>query len=122
MMDSYHGILYVGDPRRGQMLHAAAGERGWYVYTPIEVMEALGQYIFYSPSVVVIEAGSVYAQEVYRHLRSVGAGPLVILADDAQRAEWNVTPSCRVLPRFAAVGEVIAAITNVLDAREPAAA
>jgi hypothetical protein len=121
MMDSYHGILYVGDAGRGQALHKAAAERGWYVYVPIGTIEALGNYIFYSPSVVVIETGSDFAGEVFRHLRSIEAEPLLILADKSQEMDWRMSSDYRVLPCMAGTDEIIAAITNLLDSREPAA-
>src|SRR5689334_18631753 len=122
MMDSYHGILYVGDARRGRALHDAAAEHGWYVYVPTETMEALGIYIFYMPGLVVIDAGSDFAQEVYRHLRSIEAEPLLILADKAQQKTWNIPVAARVLPQGSQVDEIVAAIANLLEAREPAAA
>jgi hypothetical protein len=122
MMDSYHGILYVGDAARGRALHEAAAARGWHVYVPTETMEALGIYIFYSPSIVVVEAGSGFAAEVYRHLRSVEAEPLLILADAAQKKAWSLMATSGVLRESAEVDEIMAAIANLLDSREPARA
>ena len=121
-MDSYHGILYVGDSARGRALHNAAEERGWYVYVPTETKEALGIYIFYMPSVIVIDAGSDFAHEVYQHLHSVEAGPLLILADKAQEKMWYSQTFSLVLPQFAQEEEIVAAIANLLDPKEAAAA
>ncbi len=120
MMDSYQGILYVGDSGRGQSLHAAAAQRGWYVYTPTEVMEALGMFVFYSPSIVVIEAGSDFAREVYRHLRSIQANPLLFLADQAQQQAWALPTDSRVLPLASREDEILSAVGKLLAADEPA--
>jgi hypothetical protein len=122
MMDIYHGILYVGDAGQGRKLHDAAGERGWYVYVPTEAREALGIYIFYMPAIVVIDASSDFAHEVYRHLHSVEAGPLLVLADKAQEKTWNISGDSLVLPKVAHEDEIIAAIASLLDSREAAAA
>ena len=64
-----------------------------------ETMDALAAYIFFYPDVVVLDAGSdpETAREVFRHLDSIGAGPLLILVDEAQRQEWagSAPPTAR---------------------------
>ena len=127
MMDSFLGIVYVGDARRGAALHATVGKYGWYVYTPSEAMEALGMYVFYSPALVVLDSGTDFAHEVYRHLLTVDARPLLILADPAQAAKWHVPASAGVgvLPLSASEDDVLAAIVELLgvqDNPEPAIA
>jgi hypothetical protein len=127
MMDSFVGIIYAGDAGRGAALHAAVSKYGWYIYTPADAMEALGMYIFYSPALVVIETGTDFAHEVYRHLVTVDARPLLILATAMHEAEWQIpaTSEIGVLPLDAGQDEIIAAIGVLLeiqDSREPAIA
>lgn len=81
-------ILYVGDAQAGQALQDAVQNAGWWVYQPTETLEALGMYVTYMPDVVVINAATQpdFTGEVYEHLRSVDARPLLVLTDDPA---WN---------------------------------
>src|SRR5262245_46006659 len=84
-------ILYVGDMEQGRALAAAAEAREWYVHTPGETMEALAIYATFFPDIVVIDTlpRVTLAHEVYYHLRSVNAEPMLVLADDRQPGWWG---------------------------------
>ncbi len=74
-------ILYVGERAAGQELAALAEQQGSYVYLPDNMMQALGMYITYFPQIVVIDMSVDYAQDVFDHLRSVDAKPLILLTN-----------------------------------------
>jgi DNA-binding NtrC family response regulator len=101
MSVQHPNILYVGDTERGRALQAAAEARGSSVFLAEDMMDALGMYIVYFPDVVVIDAVYRYtlAQEVYMHLRSVDAKPIIVLADENNSSAWQAAePAVRVLP------------------------
>jgi DNA-binding response OmpR family regulator len=77
-------ILYVGRQAEGQALHEYVRRCGWQVYLPGETLEALGMYVFYAPDVIVLDVTRApdAAWESYHHLRTVDAGPLLMLTDD----------------------------------------
>ncbi len=77
-------ILYVGDAQPGQSLLDVVENAGWWVYQPTETLEALGMYITYMPDAVVINTSTQpdFTGEVYEHLRSIEARPLLVLTDD----------------------------------------
>lgn len=83
-------ILYTGDARSGAALLTAAEARGWWVYLSQESSEALGMYMAYAPDAVIIDAehDELTAAEIYHHLRSVDAQPLLILNSDMP---WDVS-------------------------------
>ncbi len=74
-------MLYVGKLEAGQALAALAEQHNDYVYLPDSMMEALGMYITYFPRVTIIDMSVDYAPEVFDHLRSVDADPIVLLSD-----------------------------------------
>ena len=82
-------ILYVGDPQRGQAFEIWAEAHEWLVYRPQEVMEALGLYITYMPDITILDADALpeTVAEVYFHLRSVEANPLLVLTHDL---DWDI--------------------------------
>lgn len=82
-------ILYVGDKRRGQAFVNAAEMHDWLVYQPQTTMEALGLYITDWPDMVILDldARPAMAAEVYHHLRSIQARPLLVLTRDL---DWEV--------------------------------
>jgi DNA-binding response OmpR family regulator len=77
-------ILYVGRRAEGRALHDYVRRCGWQVYLPEATAEALGMYVFYAPDVIVLDVARApdTAWESYRHLRTVDAGPLLLLTDD----------------------------------------
>lgn len=112
-------ILYVGNTERGQALRATVEPYGWHIYETTELLRALGMYIMGYPDVVIIEAvpGSSLAEEVYFHLRSVNAEPLLILADEARQEQWQgpATSTIRVLPRTLNNEELLAVIWELIE-------
>lgn len=78
-------ILYVGEREAGQTLAEIVEPEGGFVYLPENLMQALGMYITYFPQVIVIDMVVPYAEEVYSHLRSVDAKPIVLLGEDRLR-------------------------------------
>jgi hypothetical protein len=91
MSREHPNILYVGDMEQGRALAAAAEARDWYVHTPGETMEALAMYTTFFPDIVIIDTlpRVTFAHEVYYHLRSVNAQPIMVLADDRQPGWWG---------------------------------
>ena len=79
-------ILYVGRPEAGRALAALAEQRNDYVYLPENLMQTLGMYISYFPQVVIIDMSIEYAQEVFEHLQSVDARPIVLLTENYIRS------------------------------------
>ncbi len=81
-------ILYVGNVAAGKVLLQTVTPDGWWVYQPSETLEALGIYITYLPDITVIDASVQpdFTGEVYEHLRSIQAQPLLVLTNDPT---WN---------------------------------
>ncbi|MEP7293393.1 MAG: hypothetical protein ABI835_16535 [Chloroflexota bacterium] len=79
-------ILYVGKHEAGVAFAQRIEASGGFVYLPESLMQALGMYITYLPQVTVIDMALDYAQDVYDHLRSVDARPLLLLSDQRVRA------------------------------------
>ena len=90
MSHAYPNVLYVGDYERGQGLQAKA--RSWHVYLPQDTLEALAMHVFYCPDITVIDtvARCHTGTEVYFHLRSAQARPLLILAREDHLNRWAV--------------------------------
>lgn len=90
-------ILYVGaDAQMAEWLVDGLEPYEGYVHKPTELLEALGMYITYMPDLVVLDARSApeLAREVYFHLRTVDAEPILIL-DDGQ-ANWDYPPQSSI--------------------------
>lgn len=85
MSDQHPMILFVGHPEQGAQLLEAVEPLGWWVYQPQTTNEALGIYISYLPDVVLMNADAVpdVAEEVYFHLASVLAEPMIVIGGDA---------------------------------------
>lgn len=77
-------ILYVGDRETGRELREQVEPRGWWVELADERDEALGVYVTCLPDAVVLDAAfdAQLASDVYHHLRSIEAGPLLVLTED----------------------------------------
>jgi hypothetical protein len=117
MSMEHPNILYVGDVERGRALRATVESLGWYVYQPADVMEALAMYIQYMPDITVIEASPRYttAFEAHYHLGSVGARPVLVLADETQPEAWiRLNPATRVLPYDLTREALVAAINDII--------
>jgi hypothetical protein len=111
-------ILYVGGFERGQVLQAKVHERGWYLYLPLETLEALAIHVFYYPDITVIDtvARCRMGTEVYFHLRSAQARPLLILAHEDHLKRWGVPDdsTVRVLPHTLRDDDLIAVIEDLV--------
>lgn len=101
-------ILYIGEREAGEALAARAEAESGYVYLPDSLMQALGMYITYFPDVVVIDMSLLYAQEVYDHLRSVDAEPIILLTDEYVRSMSVIT-----LPRGSSAEALLEAIERL---------
>jgi len=90
MSQQHPFILYVGCAQKGREFLDVALARGAWAYLAEDAGEALGAYVAYSPDSVVIDltACPEMAAEVYHHLRSVFARPLMILTTDPA---WDVS-------------------------------
>ncbi len=107
-------ILYIGDRQRGQSFVNAAEKQGWTVYRPEETMEALGLYVTYWPDITILDenARPEMASEVYFHLRSIQAQPLLILTDDLSwEADEDVFTASPVINDY----ELMETVGDLLD-------
>lgn len=112
MSTEHPNILYIGDIERGHALEIAAETHGSYVHLAEDVMDALGMYVVYLPDVIIIDAVHRYtlAQEVYMHLRSVDAKPMLVLANSETPGLWHgAEPAVKVLPYTITRDELIIA-------------
>jgi hypothetical protein len=112
-------LLYIGNDARGHCLHTALQPRGWQVYLPTAILEALGMYVFYYPDCVVLDAFSEapLATEVGVHLSSIQAAPVLVITDEARQELWQcaVASTVCVLPHTASTHDVVAAIVDGLE-------
>jgi len=95
-------IIYTGEAATGKSLQKAVEPYGWNVEIATEVMPALAMYVFYFPDIVIIDdiAKSDLAKLTCRYLLSIGAEPLLILADDADSGKWDIPfkPTIKISP------------------------
>jgi hypothetical protein len=118
MSQEHPNILYVGGFERGQVLQAKVRARGWYLYLPLETLEALAMHVFYYPDITVIDTAARcrIGTEVYFHLRSAQARPLLILAHEKQLNRWAVPSdsTVRILPHTLGDEELITVIEDLV--------
>ncbi len=111
-------VLYVGGVERGQMFQARAEIMGWHVYQPLDTLEALAMHVFYYPDITVIDTVEKCGMgtEVYFHLRSARARPLLILAREDHLNRWAVPDesTVRVLPNTIGDDDLIAVISELI--------
>lgn len=119
-----HGmsIVFLGSEVMGKTLEAYARHRAGHLWTATEVLQALAFYMFYMPDVVVLEDGAnpELTNEVYSHLSSVGAQPLIILSGESEAEAWKDVSdeTTLVLPRSTNGESLLAAIAET-SARTP---
>jgi hypothetical protein len=102
-------VLYIGaDEADGARLTMAAPHT-WSIHLPTKLMQALGMYIWYVPDVTVIDMCAPYAVDVYQHLRTVDADPIILLTDDLFPADARVY----TLPRSGSHAALIAMIRRL---------
>lgn len=89
-------VLYVGDSETEKWLAASLEPFGGYIYRADQLLQLLGMYVNYSPDVVVLDAKVApdLAREVYFHLRTIEAEPILILDDCAD--DWDYSEESRI--------------------------
>ena len=114
MSDQHPMILFVGHHEQGAQLLESVESLGWWVYQPQTANETLGMYVSYLPDVVLLDADSApdIAEEVYFHLASVQADPMIVIASDAL---WSDRVSHH-LPTDASITDIIASVAEVTGA------
>jgi len=117
MSQEHPDLLYVGDVDYGRALADAVEREGSMVYVAEDVMEALAMYVHYLPDVIVVDKASepVFAAEVYEHLLSVHASPMIVLSEEPQPYE----PGVYVLPAGINLRELITAAQEIRREQEP---
>jgi len=93
-------ILYVGNAVAGEAFKECFEPFGWNVYVPANRVEALGMFIICVPHLVILDTlkDPALAQDVYNHIRTVDATPVIIvgtideIADEATRTVPACTP------------------------------
>lgn len=107
-------ILFVGSPEQGTELLNAVEPMGWWVYQPETANDALGMYVGFLPDVVVMDASVTpeAAEEVYFHLASIEADPMIVLGGDSVWSD-RVTHH---LPADARITEIIGCVAEVTEA------
>jgi hypothetical protein len=110
-------ILYVGDIETGQWLESSLDPNGGYVYTGTELIPTLGIYSSYMPDLVILDAQTMpdLARQVYLHLRSVDAEPIIILDDNTAGWEYPIDAKIEVLP-IASKPDLLAVIDDLIGA------
>jgi hypothetical protein len=116
MSQEHPNVLYIGDYDCGQALQARANH--WHLYLPQDTLEALAMHVFYCPDITVIDtvAKCHTGTEVYFHLRSAEARPLLILAHEDHLKRWGVPDdsTVRVLPNTVGDEALIAVIEDLV--------
>lgn len=116
---------------RDEGLRLALAPLGADLWPATEVKEALAFYLFYLPDLVLIDEAlePTQADEVYGHLESVGAAPLLVLASSRLDGWQERLPAAGlVLPgdgpdavMFAAISSLTARHRSVFRTRPGAA-
>jgi hypothetical protein len=118
MSQEHPNILYVGGFERGQFLQAKVHARGGHLYLPLDTLEALAMHVFYCPDITVIDTAARCrtGTEVYFHLRSAQARPMLILAQENQLNRWAIPSdsTVRVLPHTLGDDDLIAVIEDLV--------
>src|SRR6185295_2423818 len=110
MSDQHPMILFVGHHEQGAQLLEAVEPLGWWVYQPQTANETLGMYVSYLPDVVLLDADAApdVVEEVYFHLASVQADPMIVIGNDALWSD-RVTHH---LPTDASVADIITCVAD----------
>lgn len=114
MSEQHPMILFVGHPEQGAQLLEAVEPMGWWVYQAFNASETLGMYVSYMPDVVVMDADALpdVVEEVYYHLASVQAEPMVVIGDDvlwSDRATHHLAAGADSEAIIACVAEAVGA-------------
>lgn len=124
MSQQHPVILYIGHPEQGQSLQTAVQSQGWYVSIATETLEALGQYVFYQPDIVVIngEPCADLARETHFHLASIEAEPVLILTHQAGDWQAAAQDGAHLLPQDTGINQLMSTIADLVrsESYEPA--
>jgi len=100
-------IVFSGSEARAADLTAYAQSHGWLVLYEPDMLQTLGQVVFFYPNMVIIEdSDEDQAQTVYLHLCSVNTEPLLILSDHPENWEIPFGANVMLLPRHTHVDEI----------------
>jgi len=80
-------VLCVGNEETEQWIASSIEPYGGNVYRATELFEALGIYVTYAPDIVVLDSTTApdLAQQMYSHLRTIDAEPILIFDDSSAR-------------------------------------
>lgn len=116
-------ILVIGDGKTRRDLYTWASDYDWHIISSDEMMDALAQYMFYVPDIILIDdaADAVLADDVYFHLRSIDAQPVLVLSDLPGRWSIPAGASIQILPTCSDERAIVRAITQLVqgDLTEP---
>ncbi|MDQ3399030.1 MAG: hypothetical protein M3511_14930 [Deinococcota bacterium] len=92
-------IVYAGSLERGHALQRALGPHGAHLWPATQAQEALAFYVFYLPDHVIIDdvPDAKRADEVYFHLSSIEAAPMIILSSEPRLGLWREVASASTL-------------------------
>ena len=111
-------VLYVGDSAKAEALQVATGHRGWYVRHAGDLMTALGIYVIEMPHLILLEDAPEwddYMGDVYLHLRSVDAAPMILLTDTPHLWARPTDQSVYHLPLALQGASLAYALTHIAD-------
>lgn len=113
-------ILYIGNADGGRQLHTAVVASGWHVHLPACEEEALAQYIFYMPDIVIVDStpnlpfDDATLRDTLLHLQSVEASPIIVLTDQPEQWTLDGHGFKRYLPTTATAEQIINAIIDLI--------
>ena len=101
--------------RHTEAFTAEINRHAGYVHHSSAVMEALGAYITYMPHATLLDMTTISAQEVFSHLRSIDAKPLILLVDDIDNAPRG--HGIYALPRSLDACTLVIAVQAILEGK-----
>lgn len=120
-MSAYHpNVLYIGNAPRRTEFTTTVETHDWNVFAPTLVEEALAFYVFYLPDIVVIDATPdahfdlSNLQEIYFHLHSISAEPMLIISEDWTRWDTMGLQHSALLPDDIEMGDIKNAIQSLI--------
>src|ERR1041385_8136899 len=95
-------VVYVGDADTEQWLATSLQLYEGYVYRADELLSVLGMVVSYMPDLVVLDARTAptLARQVYYHLRTIDAEPILILDHDSEDWDYPEYAQIRVITSF----------------------
>lgn len=86
-MNEHITVLFIGSEALGAALEADAADGALHWVLESELFPALGAYLIAMPGIIVIDSAHPAAEDAWVHLRSVDAGPFVLLTGKSA-APW----------------------------------